>query len=159
MHPPSPSRILPLLLLLGASSTATAATTSSSSTKTAPALTSTSTANAPACTATSSTNSGAFFDLRPDIAVKEDESGKSSHKGAPTADYRARGYDYGKNFTLNICGAVVEPVKDVVGVPSGLWPNTSAYYVQKGEVFSLGSVAPLVLPRCRASRGGLDRPS
>ncbi|KAH7374490.1 mannose-6-phosphate receptor binding domain-containing protein [Plectosphaerella cucumerina] len=88
----------------------------------------------PACTATSHTN-GAFFDLRSDIATAPEE-GKTS-KG-PTSDYHARGYDYGRNFTLNICAPVVEPVLDVVGLNKGDWKNVSAYYTYKGDVFSIG---------------------
>lgn len=91
-----------------------------------------------ACTATSP--SGSFYDLRPDIAVKEpaDGSKRSTPYGAPTADYHARGYDYGSNFTLNVCGAVVEPVDNVMGIDRGSWQNISAYYVSKGDVYSLG---------------------
>ncbi|KAI0014804.1 mannose-6-phosphate receptor binding domain-containing protein [Xylariomycetidae sp. FL0641] len=100
-----------------------------------PEKTSTSTA----CTATST--SGAFFDLRPIIAVKtrSDGSRPSNSKGGPIVDYHARGYDYGSNFTLNICNAVVEPVEDVKGVDENRWANISAYYVSTGDVYSLGS--------------------
>jgi cation-dependent mannose-6-phosphate receptor len=94
------------------------------------------TTHIPMCTATSSTGSGAYFDLRPDIALNpETSSGKSgNHK-----DYHARGYDYGKNFTINICSSVVEPVKDVVGVGASDWANVSAYYVSNGNTYSIGS--------------------
>ncbi|PFH61488.1 hypothetical protein XA68_17213 [Ophiocordyceps unilateralis] len=89
----------------------------------------TTTTTAPACTATSSTGSGAFFDLRPDLA------------GSPNKakDYHAKGYDYGSNFTLNICGSVVESVSEVVGVEKNLWANVSAYYTAHGNVYSIGS--------------------
>ncbi|KAI5863333.1 mannose 6-phosphate receptor domain-containing protein [Durotheca rogersii] len=99
------------------------------------------------CTATSV--SGAFFDLRPDIALKLNPDGsKPAHSnGAPLADYHARGYDYGSNFTLNICGAVVEPVEDVIGVDEGKWRNVSAYYVSKGDVYSLGSQSTNLVSR------------
>lgn len=91
-----------------------------------------------ACTASST--SGAFFDLRPDIALKKNADGsKPAHSnGAPLVDYKAKGYDYGSNFTLNICGAVVEPVDEVLGVDPGKWQNISAYYTSKGDVYSLG---------------------
>lgn len=89
----------------------------------------------PACTALSSTSNGAFFDLRPDIAQKA-TNGKSTR--AITKDYHARGYDYGKNFTLNICEPVVTPVKDVVGVKKLQWANVSAYYTYQDQVFSIG---------------------
>ncbi|PHH89582.1 hypothetical protein CDD83_5718 [Cordyceps sp. RAO-2017] len=94
-----------------------------------------STTPVPACTATSSTGSGAFFDLRPDMAAVKEQSPKS----AVSKDYRARGYDYGKNFTLNICGAVVDPVTDVVGLKKDLWANVSAYYMSHGNIYSIGS--------------------
>ncbi|KAH9906396.1 mannose 6-phosphate receptor domain-containing protein [Xylariomycetidae sp. FL2044] len=98
------------------------------------------TATAERCTASST--SGAFFDLRPDVALKPNPDGsKPAHsKGAPIADYHARGYDYGFNFTLNICDPVVEKVDNVVGVDEGKWQNISAYYVSKGDVYSLGSM-------------------
>ncbi|KAF4983086.1 hypothetical protein FZEAL_1415, partial [Fusarium zealandicum] len=95
-----------------------------------------STINIPECTATSHTGSGGFFDLRPDMAVVSDEHTK---KYAVTKDYFSKGYDYGKNFTLNICGAVVDPIDDVVGVDTSLWQNVSAYYMERGQVISIGS--------------------
>ncbi|KAI1805585.1 mannose 6-phosphate receptor domain-containing protein [Daldinia bambusicola] len=91
-----------------------------------------------ACTASST--SGAFFDLRPDMALKKNPDGSkpSNSNGAPLADYHAKGFDYGFNFTLNICASVVEPVDEVVGVEPSLWKNVSAYYTSKGDVYSLG---------------------
>lgn len=91
----------------------------------------------PACTATSHTGMGGFYDLRPDMAIVPD---KTSSKYAVTKDYFSKGYDYGKNFTLNLCGAVVEPVTNVYGVEPPLWQNVSAYYQVGGEVFSIGLV-------------------
>jgi cation-dependent mannose-6-phosphate receptor len=98
------------------------------------------TVQVPECTATSSSGSGAFFDLRPDRAYPLDAEADSSHKYAPTKDYFAKGYDYGKNFTLNLCGAVVESVSDVVDVQESLWANVSAHYTYKGKVYSIGLV-------------------
>ncbi|GJN69232.1 hypothetical protein PCL_02310 [Purpureocillium lilacinum] len=95
------------------------------------------TTHAPACTATSSSGSGAFFDLRPDMAVHPDKS--KSHKSSVTKDYHAKGYDYGKNFTLNICGPVVDPVTDVIGLKKEQWANVSAYYMSYGNIYSIGS--------------------
>ncbi|KAJ3560683.1 hypothetical protein NPX13_g9219 [Xylaria arbuscula] len=91
-----------------------------------------------ACTASST--SGAFFDLRPDAAIKPkpDGSRPSHSRGAPLTDYKARGWDYGSNFTLNICNAVVEPIEDVHGIEDSKWQNISAYYVSEGEYYSLG---------------------
>jgi cation-dependent mannose-6-phosphate receptor len=97
-----------------------------------------STAPVPSCTATSSSGSGAFFDLRPDMAVVAEEG--KSHRGLVVKDYHAKGHDYGKNFTINICGAVVEPVLDVMGVNQSLWANVSAYYESHGKVYSIGFV-------------------
>ncbi len=96
-----------------------------------------STTTAPACIATS-LSSGAYFDLRPDIAHSEEDSKAS--KTRVTKDYHARGWDYGKNFTLNICGPVLSPVKDVAGVDKSEWANVSAYYTSHDEVYSIGFV-------------------
>lgn len=87
------------------------------------------------CVATST--SGAFFDLRPDAAVAVVE-GEKPQRGIPTEDYIARGWDYGSNFTLNICNAVIKTAEDVVGVEESLWKNISAYYKTGGKVYSLG---------------------
>ncbi|KAK1242288.1 hypothetical protein MKX07_000274 [Trichoderma sp. CBMAI-0711] len=100
----------------------------------------TATTHVPACTATSSTGNGGFFDLRPDTAVPPPENGKT-HKSGLYKDYHSRGYDYGKNFTLNICGAVVDPVSDVVGLKKSQWANVSAYYTTHNSVYSIGSVS------------------
>lgn len=89
------------------------------------------------CTAKST--SGAFFNLQPDIAIKLEEGAKP-HRSTPVEDYFARGYDYGYNFTLNICEAVVKPPKEAVGLDDDLVRNVSAYYESKGKVYSLGFV-------------------
>ncbi|KAI0105463.1 mannose-6-phosphate receptor binding domain-containing protein [Nemania sp. FL0031] len=91
-----------------------------------------------ACTASST--SGAFFDLRADAAIKPkpDGSRPSHSRGAPLADYKARGFDYGSNFTLNICNAVVEPIEPVKDIEESKWQNISAYYVSQGDYYSLG---------------------
>ncbi|KAM7201130.1 cation-dependent mannose-6-phosphate receptor [Rhypophila sp. PSN 637] len=104
------------------------------------------TATATACVATST--SGAFFDLRPDTAVVIAE-GEKPGRGVKTEDYLARGYDYGYNFTLNICGAVVKGIEDVVGVDKSDWKNISAYYEEKGKVYSLGQQSGTLTPRGR----------
>lgn len=96
----------------------------------------TTTTHAPECTATSSTITDAFFDLRPDTARKSTTA--NPNKYGVTKDYHARGFDYGKNFTLNICGAVVEPVEDVVGINKKTWQNVSAYYESNGDIYSIG---------------------
>lgn len=126
MHPRGPRRaLLALAALAGVTFAEDKPGTKSTST--------TATSTATACVATST--SGSFFDLRPDVAVIAD---KTTKKSARTEDYQARGWDYGSNFTMNICGAVVKGVEDAMGVEKALWKNISAYYVQKGQVFSLG---------------------
>lgn len=116
-------------VFVAAAAAAAAATVEKQSTST--------TSQAPACTATASSGTGGFFDLRPDMAHPA-EKGKPLKSGL-SKDYRARGYDYGKNFTLNICGAVVDPVTDVMGVPKSSWANVSAYYISRGSIYSIGS--------------------
>ncbi|KAL0932409.1 vacuolar sorting receptor [Colletotrichum truncatum] len=114
------------LLLLTAAATASAAGTSTISTTT----------SIPACTAAPKSGTGAFYDLRPDIAVTAKE-GKSS-KSSVTTDYHARGWDYGRNFTLNICAPVIDAVEDVVGLSKGASKNVSAYYTHNTETYSIG---------------------
>ncbi|KUI64541.1 hypothetical protein VM1G_00615 [Cytospora mali] len=97
-----------------------------------------------ACTALSSSG-GSYFDLRPDIAVAPTKDGK--HKSSKSEDYIARGYDYGYNFTLNICDAVIDPPEKVVGVDEPLWKNVSAYYEKDGKVYSLGQQSSVLKPR------------
>lgn len=133
--------VKPLLLaLLGSSSVSLAAQTTVlvTSTKTAAtATTSTSSTPPPACTATSVSNIGGFFDLRPDIAVPAPKDAPKV-KGVRNSDYEARGWDYGYNFTLNVCAPVLQPVTDVVGVDKAHWANVSAYYTHEGHVYALG---------------------
>lgn len=90
----------------------------------------------PPCTA-HSTTSGSFYDLN-SISLKPLENGKKPSKKDRTESWHARGYDYGSNFTLNICAPVLEEVKDVVGIESGLWKNVSAYYESGGKTYSIG---------------------
>lgn len=124
MHLPHSSGLV--LLLAAAIARAADSTTSST------------TSSAPACTAASKSGTGAFYDLRPDIAVKA-EDGKST-KGSITTDYHARGWDYGRNFTLNICAPVIDAVEDVVGLNKVESKNVSAYYTYKNEIYSIGFV-------------------
>ncbi|KAB5517467.1 mannose-6-phosphate receptor binding domain-containing protein [Coniochaeta sp. 2T2.1] len=108
--------------------------------------TSTATAIATPCVATSS--SGAFYDLRDDMAsaLKEGEK-ERKHKG-PVDDYRwERPHDWHYNFTMNICAPVVKGVKDVVGVDKALWKNVSAYYEEGGKTYSLGQLNTTLVPR------------
>jgi len=105
------------------------------------------------CTATSST-SDSFYDLRPDMAVVVEEGAKKK-KGVRTTDYAARGYDYGSNFTINICAAVVKPVKDIEGVSDKLAANVSAYYQKGSKIYSLGYVGNGVVGPLVSSRANL----
>ncbi|KAJ1334992.1 M6PR family protein [Microdochium nivale] len=99
------------------------------------------------CTATS--GSGAFYDLRADTAVpaKEDGSKPKDSLHRPTVDYHPRGWDYGANFTLNLCAPVVEAFDNVVDIEEGHWQNISAYYQLKGAVYSLGFASTELVPR------------
>ncbi|KAK0712005.1 mannose-6-phosphate receptor binding domain-containing protein [Lasiosphaeris hirsuta] len=115
----------------------------SSSTK---VVSSTTSSTVTPCVATAT--SGAFYDLRPDTAVVVAEGAKAP-KNVPTEDYLARGWDYGSNFTLNICGAVVKRVGDVEGVEKGSWKNISAYYEHEGKTYSLGLQSGTLIPRGR----------
>ncbi|KAI1859524.1 uncharacterized protein JN550_012042 [Neoarthrinium moseri] len=101
-----------------------------------------------ACTATN-VKSGAFFDLRPDTAVRQPADGTKPPPGAPTANYVANGYDYGYNFTLNICGPVLGELGNVKGVSQEQWGNISAYYTSKGDTYSLGFASRELKPRGR----------
>ncbi|RYC57361.1 hypothetical protein CHU98_g8851 [Xylaria longipes] len=123
----SPPAYPAILALLALTSTAVASDAEATATTTTTA-----------CTASST--SGAFFDLRPDAAIKPkpDGSRPAHSRSAPLTDYKARGWDYGSNFTLNICNAVVEPIEDVKYIDESKWQNISAYYVSKGEYYSLG---------------------
>ncbi|KAI5294459.1 Cation-independent mannose-6-phosphate receptor [Ascosphaera acerosa] len=96
---------------------------------------------------------GAYFDLNK-IAIHapppkdgSSESGNGDSKPKPviggevrSESWRARGYDYGANFTMNICAPVVEELGDVVGVQEGLRKNVSAFYTKDDKVYSIGQV-------------------
>ena len=101
-----------------------------------------------------SPSTGSFFDLRPlELHPKPLPSPTTTRSASGTAStstasasplpkpesYHSRGYDYPANFTLNICGAVVEPLLDVQGIPKTRWANISAYYKDSdGSIQSLG---------------------
>lgn len=84
-----------------------------------------------------STTTGAFFDLNP-VNLQPPVDGKKAAKDARRESWSARGYDYGANFTLNICGSVLEDVQDVVGVENNRWQNVSAFYEMDGKTYSIG---------------------
>ncbi|KAI9810469.1 MAG: Cation-independent mannose-6-phosphate receptor CI-MPR [Pycnora praestabilis] len=84
-----------------------------------------------------SPNSGSFFDLTT-ISLSPLEEGKKVHKDERTESWHAKGYDYGANFSINICSPVIEELEDVVGVDEKLWKNVSAYYEMDGKTYSIG---------------------
>ncbi|KAF2160479.1 hypothetical protein M409DRAFT_70443 [Zasmidium cellare ATCC 36951] len=86
------------------------------------------------CTITSP-SSGAFFDLT-SLQLLDPKESKAKHPREHS--WNATGYDLGYNFTINVCGPVIEPIEDVVGVDKALWKNVSAYYKQDGKIYSLG---------------------
>jgi cation-dependent mannose-6-phosphate receptor len=88
------------------------------------------------CTA-HSINTGSFYDLRP-ISLSLPDPDKKASKDARTESWRSKGYDYGTNFTMNICAPVLETVEDVVGIDKAQWQNVSAYYEKDGKKYSMG---------------------
>ena len=89
------------------------------------------------CTVTSP--SGSFYDLNP-IAVQPLVDGKKAHKDDREESWKAKGYDYGSDFKLNICAPVIEELENVVGVDEKLWRNVSAYYTKGKKTYSIGYV-------------------
>lgn len=89
------------------------------------------------CTAKSST-SGNYFDINP-LHVSADK--KSKDKKNKVESWHSRGHDYGANFTINFCGAVVEDLLDMGGVSGlnqGQAKNVSAFYQHGSKVYSIG---------------------
>ncbi|KAF2006203.1 mannose 6-phosphate receptor domain-containing protein, partial [Amniculicola lignicola CBS 123094] len=87
------------------------------------------------CTARSPTTER-FFDLNPihRTAPKEGEKRKEGDEGS----WHARGYDYGANFTINFCGAVVEELENVQGLEKSMWKNVSAFYEKDDKQYAIG---------------------
>ncbi|KAL4965851.1 putative vacuolar sorting receptor (Mrl1) [Aspergillus stella-maris] len=88
------------------------------------------------CVARSPTT-GLYYDLNA-LTVQPPPSDEKSRKYVRDESWHVKGYDYGANFTLNICGPIIENVTDVVGVDEGSWRNISAYYQKEGKTYSLG---------------------
>ncbi len=88
------------------------------------------------CTAHNSIN-GQFYDLNA-ITVHPLQDHKKVHKDDRTESWKARGYDYNTNFTINFCAPVIEPLKEVVGIKDNLVKNVSAYYTMDGRTYSIG---------------------
>lgn len=87
------------------------------------------------CTVSSS--AGSFYDLR-SLNISLPQEGKKAAKNSRNESWHARGWDYGTNFTLNVCAPVVEEVDSFVGIERDQYQNVSAYYESKGRMFSLG---------------------
>lgn len=68
------------------------------------------------------------------------KNGQKVHKDDRDESWHAKGYDYGANFTINICAPVIENVTDVVGVDKSRWQNISAYYEKDDKIYSIGCV-------------------
>lgn len=89
------------------------------------------------CTAHNPSN-GQFYDLNA-ITVHPLQNHKKAHKDDRTESWKARGYDYETNFTINFCAPVVEQnLGEVVGIKDSLVKNISAYYMMDGKTFSIG---------------------
>lgn len=83
---------------------------------------------------------GAFYDLNT-ITVQPLKDHKKAHKDDRDESWHARGYDYGKNFTLNFCAPVIEDLDNVIDVPESLWKNVSAYYTDGDSQISIGQAS------------------
>ncbi|KAL4756080.1 putative vacuolar sorting receptor (Mrl1) [Aspergillus foveolatus] len=91
------------------------------------------------CVARSPTT-GLYYDLNA-LHVQPLPSDEKSRKYVRDESWHAKGYDYNANFTLNVCGPVVENVTDVVGVEEERWQNVSAYYQMDDKTYSIGQQA------------------
>jgi cation-dependent mannose-6-phosphate receptor len=67
-----------------------------------------------------------------------DPEKKTKADAVEVKSWLSRGYDFGANFTMNICAPVVETIEKVEGLDKELWRNVSAYYQKDGKTFSLG---------------------
>lgn len=85
-----------------------------------------------------SPSTGSFYDLRPLQAFGPSHPSKSSP--STNSSWHARGYDYPANFSVNICGPVVENLTDVDGVSKTRAANISAFYIdpQSHSPISIG---------------------
>ncbi|KIW73932.1 hypothetical protein PV04_02011 [Phialophora macrospora] len=82
-----------------------------------------------------SPSTGSFFDLRSLQLTPEG----TKYQAASNESYHAKGYDYPANFTINLCGPVVESLEDVEGVPTSRQKNVSAFYKDhRGDIYSIG---------------------
>lgn len=89
------------------------------------------------CTIRSASTSS-FFDLST-LDLKPPAKGSDKLvKGQSDVSWASRGYDYGSNFTVNICGPVVERDLEFEGVKDSLAQNVSAYYTKDKKHYSIG---------------------
>ena len=87
-----------------------------------------------------SPSTGSYYDLRPlDLSLQQ-QSSPSKSKDSRTDSWHAKGYDYPANFTLNICGPVIESLEDVNGIPASRWKNVSAFYRLGSKTHSIGQM-------------------
>lgn len=93
------------------------------------------------CVARSSTT-GLYYDLNA-LTVPPLPDDENARKNVREESWHAKGYDYNANFTLNICGPVVEDLAEVVGVDEGGRGNISAYYEKGGKTYSIGFVCSI----------------
>ncbi|WEW55302.1 Cation-independent mannose-6-phosphate receptor CI-MPR [Emydomyces testavorans] len=89
-----------------------------------------------------SPNTGAYFDLNTiSLLPPEIKDGKKVRPDDREDSWHARGYDYGANFTINVCAPAIEKLDDVVGVDKQQWQNVSAFYKMDGKTYSIGQQA------------------
>lgn len=83
-------------------------------------------------------STGSFFDVRPLLLT---EHGTKTQV-ATNESYHSRGYDYGANFSINICGPVVEDLGSVDGITRSRVANISAFYrdPKDNTIYSLGEI-------------------
>ena len=82
---------------------------------------------------------------------------KKQHKDDRIESWHTRGYDYDKNFTMNFCAPVIEPLEDVVGISDDLVKNVSAFYVLDKKTYSIGYVHEEGLGRHHVSNYAMSR--
>jgi hypothetical protein len=90
----------------------------------------------PRCTVTNPLTKE-FYDLRPLTRHESDKSLQSSDIADCRTDWHVNGYDYGHNFTLNICEPVLSDYSDVVDTFDRR--NVSGFYIDnEGRKLSIG---------------------
>lgn len=84
-----------------------------------------------------SPKTGSFYDLT-ELSLQPPEDPEKLKKGERVESWKSSGYDYGTNFTLNICAPVIEKLDKVVGIDEEAYKNVSAYYTEDGKTYSIG---------------------